>query len=285
MTNQSVFKTTAGQATVMALYDELLTRWPVVHKTMMIPTRHGDTFVIASGDEQAPPLVLLHGAGSNSAVWAGDVATYAAEYRVIAIDTLGEPGRSAQNRLAMDGPGYAEWLSDVFDGLGIGRGVLVGISQGGWMALNVAVTHPDRVAALALMCPGGIVSPRWTFLPRAVGLSLLGGPGLRRLSRLLFGEDPIPDGVVEITATVNQHFNSRMDPQPLFTDEELARLTMPVLLLGGAHDIIFDMEKIAARMRQVMPQTVVEISPTAGHAIIHTAGRICQFLAAQRALA
>ena len=251
----------------------------------MLGTRHGDTFVIASGAEQAPPLILLHGAGSNSAVWAGDAAAYAGAYRVFAVDLLGEAGRSAPIRPALEGPAYAEWLQDVLDGLGIGRGVLVGISQGGWTALKFAVTYPERVEALVLMCPGGIVAPRWTFLPRAVGLSLLGEPGLRRTVHLLFGEEPIPDGVVDITVTVNKHFKPRIDKQPLFSDAQLGRLKMPVLLLGGAHDIIFDMQKIAMRLAQVVPQTVVDINPTAGHAIINTAGRIQQFLAEQKDLA
>jgi len=69
---QSIYTSLAGEQAVMALYDSLLTRWPVPYATLNVPTRHGSTFVIASGAESAPPLVLLHGAGTNSTMWAGE---------------------------------------------------------------------------------------------------------------------------------------------------------------------------------------------------------------------
>lgn len=285
MTTQSIFKNTAAQETVMALYDELLANWPVAYESIRVATRHGDTHVIVSGDAQAPPLILLHGAGSNAMMWGGDVVAYSANYCVYAVDLPGEPGRSAQNRPPMDSPAYAEWLQDVLDGLGIGRAVLVGISRGGWMALKFAVTDPERVAALVLMCPAGIAKPHWKFLPRMIVYSMLGDWGLRRLTRALFGEQPIPPGTEDVLITITRNVRSPLDVPPIFTDEELARLNMPVLLLGGGRDVLVNMPETAARLAQVVPQTVVEIDPTAGHAIINTAGAVQRFLAVQQARA
>jgi len=70
----------------MDQYDALLARWPVPYTTLGIASRYGATFVAASGSESAPPLVLIHGAGSNSAMWAGDVGEYSRHYRVYAVD-------------------------------------------------------------------------------------------------------------------------------------------------------------------------------------------------------
>lgn len=53
----------------MALYDAVLAHWPVPYETCRVPTRHGDTFAIASGDKSAPALILLHGAASNAVSW------------------------------------------------------------------------------------------------------------------------------------------------------------------------------------------------------------------------
>jgi pimeloyl-ACP methyl ester carboxylesterase len=44
------------------------------------------------------------------------------------------------------------------------------------------------------------------------------------------------------------HFHSRMDALPLLTDAELRGLTMPVLLLAGARDAVFDSAQTAARL-------------------------------------
>src|SRR5262247_945497 len=101
----------------MDQYDALLARWPVPCATLDISSRYGATFVVASGSESAAPLVLIHGAGSNSAMWAGDVGEYSRHYRVYAVDLLGEPGKSAPARPSWDSPAYAEWLGDVLDAL------------------------------------------------------------------------------------------------------------------------------------------------------------------------
>ena len=48
MTAQPIYKSEAGKREIMTLYDAVLDRWPVAYETYNLPTRHGDTFVIAS---------------------------------------------------------------------------------------------------------------------------------------------------------------------------------------------------------------------------------------------
>lgn len=278
MTNQSLYKTPEGERAVMALYDTALAHWPVPYETRTIPTRHGNTFVIAGGSETAQALVLLHGAGTNSAIWAGDVAEYSRHYRVYAVDLLGEAGRSAPNRPAWDSPAYAEWLDDVLNALQVEKAVLVGISQGGWTSLKYAVYKPERVEKLVLLTPGGVVPDKLSFFFKAIGLSLLGKWGARRMVRMIYGSQPIPDGVEDIMNTVTSNFKPRVGVLPIFTDDELRRLTMPTLLIGGDQDTLRDLNKIAARLGLFLPQLEVTIIPGAGHALMNTVGRVLAFL-------
>lgn len=280
MKTQSIYKTPAGEKAVMALYDEALARWPVPYETHTVSTRHGDTFVIACGEAAAPPLVLLHGAGTCSAVWAGDVVEYSRHYRVYAVDLLGEAGKSAPNRPPWDSPAYAEWLEDVFDALKIDRAALLGISQGGWTALKFAVAKPDRVTQLILLTPGGVVPDRASFLLKAIPLTLLAQWGARRMVRMMFADQPVPDGTEEVLTVVTRHFKARIGVLPIFTDEELQRLAMPVLLLGGTKDVIRDMDKIAARLRTFVSDFTVILVPGAGHALINTTSYVTGFLPA-----
>src|SRR5512145_777472 len=92
---KTVYKTSAGEKAVMEMYDTLLAHWPAPFTTLNIPTRHGNTFVIACGNPAAAPLVLLHGAGTNSLTWSEDVAVYSKSFRVYAIDLIGEAGKSS----------------------------------------------------------------------------------------------------------------------------------------------------------------------------------------------
>lgn len=278
MNSPSLYKTADGERSVLAIYAEALKNWSAPSTTHTVSTRHGDAFVIASGDASSPALILLHGAGSNSAIWAGDAAAYSRSYHVYAVDLPGEPGRSAPNRPPWDGPAFADWLADVLNGLGIERATLVGISQGAWTALKFAVAQPERVDRLVLLTPGGIVPDRASFLLRAIGLSLLGTWGLKRLTADLFGDQAVPAGVLDIVVEISRHFKPRLGVLPLFTDDELKRLTMPLLLIGGTKDIMRDLDQIAARLRQHVPDLMVKRLPGAGHALINTQPVVLEFL-------
>jgi pimeloyl-ACP methyl ester carboxylesterase len=283
MSAAAIYKSPAGESAVMAQYDALLAHWPVPCTTQEVPSRNGDTFVIASGDASAPPLLLLHGAGSNSAMWAGDVAAYSRRCRVVAVDLLGEPGKSAPVRPDWHGPAYVEWLGDVLDALQIERTSFIGLSQGGWTALKFATARPERVDKLVLLTPGGITPDRISFVLRAIPLSFMGRWGRVRINRMVFGRQPIPEDINEVTTLIMTHFKSRVGVLPIFSDAELQRLTMPTLLLMGEEDALRDARQIAERMGKLAPQFAAVIIPQAGHVLYDTTDHILPFLAAAEA--
>lgn len=278
MTTKSIYKSRAGKEKVMALYDQVLSQWPVPCEQIHVPTRHGDTFVVASGKAAAPPMVLLHGSGSNSATWAHDVIEYSEHYRVYAVDILGEPGKSAENRFSWDGPAFTEWLADVLDGLGVDRVILVGMSLGGWAAMKYAIDQPDRVEEAILICPSGIHPPRLSFVVRAVGFSLLGDWGLNRMKRFVFQDAALSEEADLFFTLVAKHFRYRAGAPRLFGDEELARLTMPVLFLAGEKDVLLDSQKSAERLQKTAPDVTVVLFQEDGHATINKASQVVSFL-------
>ncbi len=88
MTN--IYKSPEGERAVQERYRLFLRYWPVAnHLQLRVPTREGETFVVACGDENAAPLVLFHGSASNSAMWMGDVAAWATHFRIYAIHMIG----------------------------------------------------------------------------------------------------------------------------------------------------------------------------------------------------
>jgi pimeloyl-ACP methyl ester carboxylesterase len=278
MTTPSIYKSPAGEREIMALYDAVLARWPAPHTTARIATRHGGTFVVASGPDGAPPMILLHGSSSNAMSWVGDVAAYSRHFRVFAVDLPGEPGRSDPHRPSWAGPDFAEWLEDVLNGLNLPTASLLGISQGGWTALKFATREPGRVDKLALLAPGGVAPMRVSFLLRTIPLSLLGRRGAEAVNRVVFGKQPLHPEAVAFMNAIMTHFRPRIEPQALYTDEELRRLAMPVLLIVGAQDALFPAQKIAARLQGLLPALTAQMLPDAGHVLHNTAERVVPFL-------
>jgi pimeloyl-ACP methyl ester carboxylesterase len=80
-----------------------------------------------------------------------------------------------------------------------------------------------------------------------------------------------------MTVTI-KHFRHRLKLPPLYTDQELAALTMPTHFIGGTRDALRDTEKIAARLHRLVPRLKVDLIPGAGHAINDTASSIIPFL-------
>ena len=278
-----IWKTPRGGEAVRARYAQFLARWPVANTQVRLPTSQGETFVVVSGPSDAPPVLLLHGGATNSASWMGDVGLWSQHFRTCAVDMIGEPGFSAPARPALASDAYAVWLDEVLAGLGVQRAALIGISLGGWLALDYATRRPERVTALALLCPAGL-GPQRNVLLWAAPLMLLGGWGrrivMRKLGARALGEDAPPaakafGAFVDLT---NANFRPRKQTLPRFSDTALKRIDMPVLAILGAKDAMLDMAAARARLTATAPQADVRWLPDAGHFLMGHGAEIDAFL-------
>ncbi len=260
----------------MAGYDGQLAQWQVPFVRRTVPTSIGDTFVIEFGDASAEPLVLLHGSASNSASWGLDAPIFAREFRCFAVDLPGETGRSTGVRLDYAGSAYAEWLSDVCDGLGLDSASICGLSLGGWTGLRFAAASPARVTQVALLAPGGVVPARDSFTGR-VDETLASEAGMRKMAEAIFLPQPVPPGVVEMFVLMQSIYKTRRDDLPPIPEDELRRVSCPVLLLGGAQDALLDMAATDERLRRLVRNYRSEIDPNAGHALIGKAEAVLRF--------
>lgn len=106
------------------------------------------------------PLLLLHDRGDCAALFAPIFAALARQRRVLALDLPGwglsdKPlftGHSAEEALAL-------WVAAVFgflEALGLPAVDLLGHGMGGFVALGMALAHPERVRNLALVDAGGL---------------------------------------------------------------------------------------------------------------------------------
>jgi pimeloyl-ACP methyl ester carboxylesterase len=274
----SIYRSTSDEKVIMAAYNNILERWPVPGEKLYIPTRHGRTFVIVSGEKKAPPLVLLHGSSSNALSWFGEIAQYSRLFRTYAVDIPGEPGRSSHGRPSWNSPAYAEWLEDILNFLEIEKTGLLGLSQGGWAALKFAAYKPERVSKLVLLSPAGVVSDRFSFLFKVIFLMLWGRKGGEALNRIIFGKSKIDEEAIRYMSLIMTHFKPRVGRLKLFTDEELRRLTMPVMLIGGDRDVIRDVQKIDDRMKKLVADLSTVILPDRGHVLTNLSERIIPFL-------
>ncbi|MER6605379.1 alpha/beta fold hydrolase [Streptomyces sp. NPDC000927] len=214
------------------------------------------------------PVVLVHGAGSCSAMWYPNTAVLGGERPVYALDTPGDPGRSVQ-RAPIHRPEHAaQWLDEALAGLGLDRVHLVGSSYGGWLALNQAHLRSERLASVTLLDPGGLekVGLRFFVWIFASLFATFAPKALRpRLASWL--EQPVlvvPELRTMIRSGVRAYRIRRPAPLPL-SDAELASVSTPLYLLMGRRSLLVHPERQAERVPRLLPGARAEILADTGH--------------------
>lgn len=116
---------------------------------------------------RATPLILLHGGGLDSALvsFGSALAEIGRRRRVIAPDLPGY-GETEFPDSSFSIPWYGDWVKDLIRSYGFDRVDLGGLSLGGWITLDVAITHPDVVRRVVAINPGGITE-RYKFMRAA----------------------------------------------------------------------------------------------------------------------
>ncbi len=123
-----------------------------VQETLVVVHGHRRAFSIA-GD--GPPLLLLHGIGSNRTTWRPVLPVLARHFTVVAPDLLGH-GDSAKPRADYSIGGFANGMRDLLGVLGMERATVVGHSFGGGVAMQFAYQFPERTERVVLEASGGL---------------------------------------------------------------------------------------------------------------------------------
>ncbi len=101
------------------------------------------------------PVVLLHGGGAGAVTWYPSIGALAKHFHVIAPDIVGY-GESDKPNAPYDKAYFAKWLRSFLLALDIPRAHIVGLSQGGAIALQFVLDNPDMVEKLVLVDSGGL---------------------------------------------------------------------------------------------------------------------------------
>ena len=108
---------------------------------------------------QGQPLLLIHGLGSSARDWELQVPVFAQNYRVVAFDVRGH-GRSDKPPGPYSIPLFADDAAALIRALDIAPTHVVGISMGGMIALQLAVSAPELVRSLVVVNTGPELVPR-----------------------------------------------------------------------------------------------------------------------------
>ena len=262
-----VWRSTQAFEKMMAYYDSQLTQITVPYDSRYVDTRHGKTHLLVVGDSANPPLMLWHGMSINATAYINWFNLLADDFYIIAPDTLGDAGKSAPNRMdKRQSLAYGEWAADVMDAMGIDRAHHAGVSQGGWLQLQLAAVAVEKMLSVSLVSSAGIL-PVSKMIP------------IKVLPWMIFGADAAAKRMVRVMSGVNELNDPEMVKifklifelktefgTPIMRDEDIRKLTAPTQLLMGEYEQTYPPHEVIQRAQSLLPDLRrAEILPGMSH--------------------
>jgi pimeloyl-ACP methyl ester carboxylesterase len=233
----------------------------------------------SDGDESAPPVLLVMGLAYPAAMWFRLVPGLSEQFRVLRVDNRGAG-------LTGDVPGapysVATMAADclaVLDEAGVDRAQVVGISMGGLIAQELAITAPERVSSLCLVAthPGiahAVINPdalalvtsgRADMTPQEAAETSIPFNYAPSTPRERIEEDwavrlPLACSLAGYTAQVQGTI-------PWTRYEELPSLDVPTLVLHGELDALVPPEN-GRRIAERIPEAELALVPDANHLLM-----------------
>lgn len=276
-------------------YNKSLELWPVEYSTYYVNTAQGKTHIIESGNKTAPSLILLHGGSMSSTMWYPNVMEWSKNYRVICVDILGDKNKSIPQIEFIDRPSYALWLKDVLDTLQIKKADIVGLSYGALNVVNFLLFYPEIVNRVVLMSPAATYVPFDSkFYTHAFGM-VKNPSGVQSFLNWIFDDryKPHPFIAEQLVAAMNWVEPSKSTAPKengfpyVFTDEELASIRNPILLMFGENEVMYNVDEAYKRAENSSPCMTVELVEEVGHLMSmenpsYINRRVLEFLSEQR---
>ncbi|MEI7554404.1 2-succinyl-6-hydroxy-2,4-cyclohexadiene-1-carboxylate synthase [Candidatus Chlorohelix sp.] len=230
-------------------------------------------------------IALLHGFTGSAASWNPHIAAFSGFADVLAIDAPGHGNSStpADSALYLL-PHTTEAFLKLLDTLNLARVVLLGYSMGGRQALHIATTAPERIKKLALeSATPGIIDPAERANRRESDGKLADFIEREGLEAFVNHWENIPlfESQKQLSpAIIAAQRAHRLQNSPIGLANSLRgagtgmqeplhaklhSLKMPILLIAGELDLKFC--AIAQQMRELIPQSRLEIVQEAGHAV------------------
>lgn len=234
----------------------------------------GDRFsYMEAGSEAAPPLLLLHGIGSNSLGWRFQYGALSDRNRVIAFNA---PGYMLSDPLAAEAPtadDYPRALDDFLLALGIDRFEVMANSFGTRVAQGFAARYPGRIKRAVFTGTSVTQAQSPEERERAIAARAAqvagGGYGFGGRATALLGSRASPE-----TAATVRHILRVTNPAGFMQAARSltgggaplgAGLTMPLMIIQGSDDKVTPAANNAQLLAAALPHAQLVMLDGCGH--------------------
>lgn len=245
---------------------------------MEVPIEQGETtngsvrttyLSAGSGDY----VICLHGAGAGAVTWYPSIGAISKKFQVIVPDIVGY-GESDKPNAPYDRAYFSKWLKDFLIQMKIQKAHIVGLSQGGAIALQFAIDYPDMVNKLVVINSAGL-GAKVSFWP-LVGMIWMNSfpsvmanhfnapyivhkPENRDINHSLYSV-----AVIKSSGGKNAFKQGRGSAVSKIPEESLKRINNETLIVWGKEDKLFSPE-YGETTAKIIPNAKFHLIQDAGH--------------------
>ena len=236
----------------------------------MSTTTHRGVTLAWDSQGSGEPILLLTGHRFRRHMWYPVVPALTPHLRVLTMDNRGM-GDSSTPKGRWTISDMADDAIAVMDAAGVDRAHVHGMSMGGFIAQDIAIRAPQRVASLVLGCTGPWLEAKPDIKIRPRHLLTRRGR-VELVTHMLHGPAATGATVTESLKALALNKPSRRGTRgqkramtsQRRTDEEVSRITAPTLILHGTADVLMPLSG-AQRLQTLIPNAQLVELRDAGH--------------------
>ena len=252
-----MFKSKEGKKEILQLYDAKLDSLTIDFEYLGVDTTFGKTNIIAAGDPENSPIIIVHGANGCAPIALETYANLHKKFRVFAVDVLAQPNKSAETRLSMKDDSYGKWMNEIITDLKIDSVTMAGFSFGGLIILKTLEYDESYIKEVYLSAPAYIVNGNplqaifKVFIPMKRYMKTKKVKYVEKfLSHLFTDRDEF---AVEFLSKVFLEFEMDFTPDPVIDANKARKSITPITLFASKDDILFPGSKMIKRATKIFP--------------------------------
>lgn len=253
----TAFKTEQGKKEILELYDEKLSQLKIKFDYQIVNTEYGKTNIIICGNQEKPPMLLVHGSNGCAPIAIETYQNLLKEYKIYSVDVIAQPNKSEGIKVSMKDNSYGKWITELINKLKLDYVTMAGFSLGGLVILKTLEYDESKINEVFLSSPAYIVNGNplkalfKVFIPMKRYMKTKKIKYVEKFLAEVFTERD--DFAVKYLSRVFLHFKMDFTPVPIIKKENAQSITTPITLFAGKNDILFPGEKMIKRAKKIFP--------------------------------
>lgn len=267
----TIYKKADSKEKILKLYDAQLKQLPITYKDLFVDTSYGKTHLIETGNFNKNPLLVFHGGNVTSAYNLLACDFLLEDFHIYAVDSIGHPGKSAENCLSPNTYDYGKWASEVIKALGYDKIRCFGGSFGAGILVKTMCASPEIIEKSVLYVPSGIKNaPACKIMNMMLPMLMYMITNKTKwfekcILPMAITMENIDSDTFETAKCSIDNVKVKSGMPSNAKPADMKKCTAPTLVMAGENDCLFPADLVIPQAKKIIPNCTTYLLQGRGH--------------------